>query len=137
MNSAFNTKYSTLKQSIPQKQYKFLKQYERISLKSLKLVLDNRLLNKCKLCGKIPLFISKNFRKFSYKTFLIQNRILHKEIKQKEKLLFKFDLEKGLLKKNKLFQYFNQSFTLDIFQNWNLILTKFLKRKRFYYRISF
>ena len=109
-------------------QYKFLKQYEQISLQSLKLVLDNRFLNKYKLYGKIPLFISTNFRKFSYKTFSIQNKILHKEIKQKEKLLFKFDLDKNLIK-NKLFQYFNQSFTLDIFQNWNLILTKFLKKK--------
>ena len=31
--------------------------------------------------------------------------------------------------KNKLFEYFNQSFKLDIYQNWNLVLSKFLKNK--------
>ena len=79
--------------------------------------------------AKFLYLFQKIFENFLIKLFLIQNQILHKEIKQKEKLLFKFDLEKGLLK-NKLFQYFNQSFTLDIFQNWNLILTKFLKKKK-------
>ena len=40
----------------------------------------------------------------------------------------KLNYEKRLLN-NKLFQYFNQTFTLDISQNWNLILSKFLKKK--------
>ena len=37
---------------------------------------------------------------------------------------------------NKLFQYFYQTFTLDIFQNWNLILSKFLKKTEDFITIS-
>ena len=78
MNSAINTKYSTLKQLIPQSQYDLLKQYERNSLKHLKLLLDYKYLNKCKTNDKIPLFIYQNFKSYSYKTIYIQNQLFQK-----------------------------------------------------------
>ena len=93
-------------------------------MRFLKLALEIKFLNKCKLYGKIPLFISHNVQKYSYRTLLIQSQILQKEIKHKERLSFNFNDEKRLLN-NKLFQYFNQICT---FQNWNLILSNFLKK---------
>ena len=109
------------------KLYTFI-QYERNSLKYLKLSLDIKYLNKCKYHEKIPSFISQNFHRYLYNTKEIQKQLLEKEIKQKKHLMFNLKLKQSILK-NKLFEYFNLKFKLDIYQNWNLVLSKFLKNQ--------
>ena len=116
MTSAFNTKYSTLKQLISKSQYDLLKLYERLSLKILKLNLDYKFLIKCKTNEKIPNFIKQNFRHYEFNTLHIQTQLLSKEILKKKKLLFNLNLKERLLK-NKLFQYFNLNAKLNIYQN--------------------
>ena len=98
-------------------------------MKHLKLVLDFKYLIKCQTNDKIPLFIFENFQRYSYNTIYVQNQLLQKEIIHKKNLMFDVELKIQILE-NKLFEYFNLNFKLDIYQNWKSVLSKFLKKKK-------